>query len=77
MKVTELLKISTPMLRVMAENGISRDDWRYLKAFEQYQCMRHNRQKHYAAISDLADELGVSIRTLERAFVRLRGECNI
>ena len=74
MKVTELLKISTCVLEMMARNGILRDDYRYLSAYEAYRNMRRNRVKHYAAILELAEELGVSTRTLERAFKRLSKE---
>jgi len=77
MKVLEFLKISTRMLEVMTNSGIYRDDWRYVKAYEQYVCMRHNRVKHSAAVRDLSEELGVSERTLERAFKRLKGDCKI
>lgn len=77
MKVLEFLKISTRMLEIMADNGIYRDDWRYVKAYEEYVCMRYNHVKHSAAVRDLSEELGVSERTLERAFKRLKGDCKI
>ncbi len=77
MKVVELLKISTCVLSVMKENGLYLDDYKYVKAYEEYVCMRYNRVKHTAAIRELSEELGVSERTLERAFKRLRCDCDI
>ncbi len=77
MKVVELLKISTHVLSLMNQNGLFLDDYKYVKAYEEYLCMRGYHVKHIAAITELAEELGVSTRTLERAFKRLRGECKV
>lgn len=75
MKVVELLKIGTPILSIMSGNGIMLDDYRYLKAYEEYQNMRYNKVKYREAIRMLAEENDVSQRTLERIFRRLSGEC--
>lgn len=75
MKTIELLKISMNMLCVMTENNILRDDWQYIDVYEQYINMRRNRVKHTAAIDELSSDIGVSPRTLERAFKRLGSEC--
>ena len=75
MKVVELLKISMVMLKMMSENGILRDDWQYVRAYEEFLNMRKNRVKHRVAIRMLAEDYHVSERTLERAFKRLSGEC--
>ena len=75
MKATELLMVGRPLLSLMAKNGIMRDDYKYLKAYEEYQNMRHNRVKYRSAIRMLAEENNVSESTLERIFRRLSGDC--
>lgn len=77
MKVTELLEIGRLILAVMSRNGIRLDDYRYLKAYEEFRNMRYNRVKYREAIRMLAEENGISQRTLERIFRRLSGECRI
>ena len=73
----EIVKYSMHMLYVLAENGIMCSDWQYVRAYEQFVNMRHNRVKYTAAIMDISQELGVSPRTLERAFKRLGAECKL
>ena len=76
MKVAKLVKISTAMLKLLSENGIRIDDWRYISAYENFLNMRDNRVKYRSAIKMLADENNVSERTLERIFKRLSGVVN-
>lgn len=71
MKVVELLKISGEMLKVMSENDIMRDDYRYVKMYEAYRNMRANKMKHTAAVGELSEEYKVSDRTVERVIKRL------
>lgn len=75
MKVVELLKISMSMLKVMSENDVMRDDWKYIEAYEQFLNMRSNKVKYSEAIRMLSEENNVSPRTLERAFERLSRVC--
>lgn len=75
MKVVELMKISTEMLKLMTENGIHRDDYMYVKAYEEFLCMRSNKVKYRAAIRILSEDYHVGERTLERVFKRLSSEC--
>ena len=69
------MKIGTEMLKLMSENDIDRDDYVYIKAYEDFLMMRSNRIKYRNAIRMLAEENKVSERTLERAFKRLSKEC--
>jgi AraC-like DNA-binding protein len=71
MKVAKLVKISTAMLKLLSENGIKVDDYRYVDAYYDFLNMRDNRIKHRSAIKMIADDLKVSERTLERVFKRL------
>ena len=74
MTVTELLEIGAQLLEIMSENNIKRDDYRYLKAYEEFRNMRSNRVKYRTAIRELAEENNVSERTLERVFRRFQME---
>ena len=71
MKVAKLLKISMAMLKLLSENGIKVDDYRYVDAYYDFLNMRDNHIKHRSAIKMIADDLNVSERTLERVFKRL------
>ena len=75
MKVVELMKIGTEILKRMSENDIHRDDYLYVKAYEEFLCMRKNRMKYRAAIKILSEDYKVGERTLERIFKRLSSEC--
>lgn len=75
MKVTELLSLGACILEKMSQNGVMRDDYRFVKAYGEFLSMRSKRVKYRAAIKMLADENDVSERTLERIFKRLSGEC--
>ena len=75
MKATELLRIATPILSILTENGIMRDDYLYLDVYLDYLNMRDNHVKYKVAIQMLAEEKRVSTRTLERIFKRLSKDC--
>ena len=74
MRVTELLRIGERILEIMSRNNIMRDDFKYLKAYEEFQNMRYNKVKYREAIRMLAEENSISRRTLERIFRRLSQE---
>lgn len=75
MKTTELLRIATPILSILTENGIMRDDYLYLDVYLDYLNMRDNHVKYKVAIQMLAEEKRVSTRTLERIFKRFSKDC--
>ena len=75
MKIIELLRISTEALKLMSENGIYVDDYKYIDAYEQFLRMRMFGIKYRAAIAIMAEERGIGERTLQRAFKRLSREC--
>jgi len=66
MKVVELLKIGSEMLKLLSRHGVYLDDWRYVEAFEQYKHMRKLGVKQREAVRMLSEEIRVSRRTLER-----------
>lgn len=71
MKAVKLVQISTEMLKVLSENGIRIDDYKYVEVYNNYLNMRTNKVKHRVAITLLAEENHISERTLERIFKRL------
>lgn len=75
MKVLELMKISTEVLKLMTKNDIHRDDYLYVKAYEEFLMMRRNRMKYHAAIKILSEDYHIGERTLQRVFKRLSSEC--
>ncbi len=75
MKVVELLKISGEVLKVMSKHGVRRDDYRFVKMFDEYHVMRENGVKHTAVIAELSVGYGVSTRTVERVLKRLGIDC--
>ena len=75
MKVVELLKIGGEMLKVMSENDVKRDDYRFVKMYHDHLNMRKMGMKYRAAVQMLADEYGISKASVERALKRLGKEC--
>ena len=74
MKATELLSIGRQLLSVMSLNGIMLDDYKYVDTYHAFLNMRRNKVKYRSAIRMLAQEHGISERTLERVFKRLGKE---
>ncbi len=58
------------MLKLLSENDIKIDDYRYVDVYEAFVNMRNNKVKYRSAIKILADEKHISERTLERVFKR-------
>lgn len=75
MKVVELLKIGGEMLKVMSQNEVLRDDWRFVPMYEEFQEMRSKGVKYRECIRMLAEDYGVSRATIERAIRRLDSKC--
>lgn len=75
MKVIELLKIGGELLKVMSENDVMRDDWRYVQMYEEYIHMRGMGIKYSEVVRMLSEDYCVSRSTIERAVRRLDREC--
>lgn len=71
MKAVEMLRIGRELLKVMSENDIARDDWQYVSMYEEFVHRRMMRQGVKRIVRDLAEQYGVSIRTVERVRKRL------
>lgn len=74
MKVVELLKISSPALKILSENEVNRDDWRYVPLYEEFQQMRRLGVKYDEAVRMLKEDYGIGRATVERAVARLGRE---
>ena len=75
MKMTDMLKMTAPVLKMLSRHGVFMDDWKYVEAYEQFRRMREIGVKYDEAIRIVAEETSFKARTLERAFKRLRKEC--
>jgi len=75
MKVVELVKISSEALKMMSENDVMRDDWRFVPMYEEFQTMRENGLKYRECVRTLSEDYHVSRATVERAIRRLDVEC--
>ena len=75
MKVVELVKISSEALKMMSENDVMRDDWRFVPMYEEFQSMREKGLKYRECVRMLSEDYHVSRATVERAIRRLDGEC--
>lgn len=75
MKVVELLKIGSELLKLMSDNDVKRDDYRFVKMYHEYLNMRRKGIKYRAVVQMLADEYHTSKASIERAIRRLGKEC--
>lgn len=71
MKVVELLKIGGEMLRLLSENEVMRDDWRYVPMYEEFMQMRGLGVKYTEAVRMLAEDYCIGRATVERIVARL------
>lgn len=75
MKVVELLKIVLPALKMLSENEVKRDDWRFVAMYDAFQNMRSAGVKYRVAVKELAKDYKVSRATVERVIHRLNMDC--
>ena len=75
MKVYDLLKLMTESLKMMSRNGVFRDDYVYVEAYERFRRMRSLGVKYDSALNELSKEYHIAKRTLQRAFKRLSKDC--
>lgn len=71
MKVVELLKISSPALKMLSDNEVCKDDWRFVPMYEEFVQMRQMGVKYTEAVRMLAEDYCCSRATIERAVARL------
>lgn len=74
MKKVIFLKLNAEMLKLMSKCGLRGDDYKYIRAYEEYLYLREEGQKADIIRMELAEKYRVSESTLKRAFKRLSGE---
>ena len=74
MKKVLFLKLNAEMLKLMSKAGLRSDDYKYIRAYEEYLYLRKEGEKADVIRMDLAKRYRVSESTLKRAFRRLSGE---
>jgi len=75
MKLVDLVKIGAEMLKMMSENDVKLNDWKYVKMHEEYVKMRAEGIKYRAVIAILADKYNTSEASIERIVRRLSKDC--
>lgn len=74
MKVAKIVLMSRELLKLLSENEVKTGDWKYLKMYDDYQCMRANGVKYRAAVIEVAACHGISRSKAERIIKRLGKE---
>lgn len=75
MKVVELLEIGGKMLKLMSENDVNRDYFRFVPMYKEFHNMRDAGIKYREAVRILADDYKTSKASIERAIKKLSQEC--
>jgi hypothetical protein len=75
MEMAEIVKIGRELLKLMSENDVKRDDYRFVKMYHEYLNMRQSGIKYRSVIQMLSDEYHTSKASIERAIRRLGREC--
>lgn len=75
MKVVELLEIGGKMLKLMSENDVNRDYYRFVPMYYEFLQMRRNGMKYREAVRMLADDYKTSKASIERAIKKLSQDC--
>ena len=76
MKKVLFLKLNAEMLKLMSKCGLRGDDYKYIRAYEEYCLLRQEGGRADVIRMELAQRYRVSESTLKRAFRRLSGEVN-
>ena len=75
MKVGELLKIGGEMLKILHDNGISIDDYKYLPLFEDFHVMKEQGDKTTYIVTVLSEKYDVCERKVYKLLQRLLKDC--
>ena len=75
MKIVELLKLGGETLKLMSENDVKRDYYRFVPMYYEFLNMRRNGVKYREAVRMLADSYRSSKATVARVVRKLGEEC--
>ena len=71
MEIVEIVRIGRELLKLLSENDVKLEDWKYLKMFEEYKRRRANKVKYRFAVMELAMAHNLSKSKVERIIRRL------
>lgn len=77
MKAVEILKLLREALKMMSDNGLRLDDWRYVEMYADYVRMKRDGEKYWYIIAELSRLYEVSESTVIRIIRRLGMECQL
>ena len=66
----DVVKVGLPMLKLMSENDVKLDDWKYVTMYEEYCHMRKMGLKYRYVISQLSATYNISKSKVERIIRR-------
>lgn len=77
MKRVEILKIGRELLKLMSENDLRLDDYRFVGMFYEYQFLRMEHEKYGSVIDSLSSKYRISQSKVKRIIRRLEKEVTI
>ena len=75
MKAIELVKISSPMMKMLHENGISIDDYKHLPMLQDFHDMKNGGDKTTYIVATLAEKYKICERKVYKLLKRLLKDC--
>ncbi len=77
MKVVEILKLGSEILKVLQESCIKVDDYKYVEMYEEYKEIVECGGKSSYAVAVLAEKYGISERKVYYLLQKLSKDCKI
>lgn len=71
MEIAKFVEIDQELLKLLSENDVKIGDWKYIKLYEEYKCMRQKSIKYRYAVAHLAATHNMSRAKVERIIRRL------
>lgn len=72
MEIAEIVRIGRELLKLLSENEVRVEDWKYLNMYDEYRRMRKNGVKYRFAVAELATLHHISRAKVERIISRLQ-----
>lgn len=77
MKVIEVLKLNSGLLRVLQDTGIKVEDVRYIGLHDEYRRMQANGEKVSYIVATLAERYGICERKVYALIKHLSSDCKL
>ena len=75
MKIVELLKISSELLKMLHENGIGIEDYKYIPMLRDYYEMKERGEKTTYSVMKLSEKYSICERKVYKLLKRLYRNC--